>query len=60
MKNLWFAMINISKSFGGAFGSAETKSSSFIKTKSFKIVIPPLQNHHPFHLRQHEYCLRHQ
>ena len=24
MKNLWFAMINISKSFGGAFGSADS------------------------------------
>ncbi len=31
MKNLWFAMINISKSFGGAKGSAETKSSILLE-----------------------------
>ncbi len=55
-------MINVSKSFGGAKGSAETKSSKFLKKEFelFKIVIPLLQNHHLCHLQRHEYCLHHQ
>lgn len=35
MKNLWFAMINISKSFGGAKGSAETNSSILLETNKY-------------------------